>query len=270
MIFNISLYGSKKIYIYHSISIKMSTNEYFIPHISDRLNVFFIKYDTVITNLLQILKASKYDVVDAYYYSKDNPPPHPRYKYTDKLYVGCIFYILKYGSTWESFIGPIPGKQLNKRHNDYLKVDLYSRFFNESLQKYLEHHELKYLSIDSTTINNKYCIEIKKHHPLNKNRKGIKISAIVDDIGSPLTHTIAESTKHDSIIAIDNINDISKSKIIKKELDKTDGHIYLLADKGYDSNKIKEYIQELNMKPIISPNNRNTKNPEKKKISDRR
>jgi hypothetical protein len=39
----------------------------------------------------------------------------------------------------------------------------------------------QYLSIDSTTINNKNCIELEKHLPVNKNRKGVKISAVVDD-----------------------------------------------------------------------------------------
>jgi hypothetical protein len=237
--------------------------KYFTPHISPRLEAFFNKYRTVITNLFKLLKTVKPDIVNSYSYSDLHPPPHPKYKYTDKLYIGCIFYILKYGSTWESFIGPIPGKALNKRHNEYLRIDLYARFFNDSLTKYLRYHNIKYLSIDSTTINNKSCTELEKHLPVNKNRMGVKISTVVDDIGSPLTHTVVESTRHDSSIAIDNINDMANSKIITKALKKTNGHAYLLGDKGYDSNKIRENIKKLNMKSIISPNNRNTKDETK-------
>jgi len=117
-------------------------NPYIIEPISKRLNAFFIKYDAVITNLFKLLKTVKPHIINSYYYSLENPPPHPKYKYTDKLYIGCIFYILMYGTTWESFLGPIPGKQLNKRHNEYLKVKLYSRFFNKSLQKYLEYRDM--------------------------------------------------------------------------------------------------------------------------------
>jgi len=121
----------------------------------------------------------------------------------------------------------------------------------------------QYLSIDSTTINNKNCIELEKHLPVNKNRKGVKISAIVDDHGAPLTFTVVESTIHDSVIAIDNINDMAKSPIIKKAFEKTQGHLYLLGDKGYDSKKIRENIEKLNMKSVIAPNNRNTRDPRK-------
>ena len=106
------------------------------------------------------MKQYKPTIIDFYSYSLKNPPPHPLYKYTDKLYLACILYVIFYGSTWESFIGPISGKLLNKRHHEYIKYDLYSKFFEISLKKYLKTHDVKYLSIDSTIIYNKNCIEL--------------------------------------------------------------------------------------------------------------
>lgn len=131
---------------------------------------------------------------------------------------------------------------------------------------YLKNHDVKYLSIDSTIINNKGCTELNKHLPCNKNRKGIKLSVIVDDIGSPLYCSINESTVHDSKIAAIDINNFSDNKIIKKTLNKTSGYPYLLADSGYDSKTINDKLNKLGFRKIIKPNNKNTKYKKKKKL----
>ena len=159
-------------------------NSIYEPYIHPRLKKNFNEHIDIINIFFNILKKYKPKIVDSFSYTIKNPPPHPNYKYIEKLYLGCILYVIKYGSTWESFLGPIPGKQFNKRHNEYLIYDLYSNFFKESLEEYLKDYIMKYLSIDSTIINNKNCVEINKHHPCNKNRKGIKLSVIVDDIGT--------------------------------------------------------------------------------------
>ena len=43
------------------------------------------------------------------------------------------------------------------------------------------------------------------NQPCNKNRKGLKISTIVDEKGSPLTRNISESTVHDSKLGTKDI-----------------------------------------------------------------
>jgi hypothetical protein len=236
--------------------------------IPKRLQKFFNDHEIVINTIFNILKKYKPNIVDAYLYSSENRPPHPKYKYTEKLYLGCILYVIKYGVTWESFIGPIPGKQLNKRHNEYInRYDIYSKFFNYSLKKYLKTHNIKYLSIDSTIVNNKNCSEFNGRLPYNKNRKGGKIEVIGDDKGSPLIFSISESTKHDSKIAINDINKLSTNKIINEALKKTKGHPYILADSGYDSSNLKEKLKIIHFKGIIKPNNRNTKHAKKRKLS---
>jgi len=157
-------------------------------HFPKRLLKFFKDHDKAISLFFSILKQIKPDIIDAYTYSIDNPPPHPRYKYTDKLYIGCIFYITKYNSSWESFLGPIPGKQVHKRHMEYSKCGIYLNFYNNSLEKYMNSNNknLQYLCIDTSTINNKLCQEVAVHNPVNKNRKGVKISTITDANGTSL------------------------------------------------------------------------------------
>lgn len=68
------------------------------PYINPRLKKFFNDHDNTINLIFNTLKLYKPNIVNSYYFSKDNPPSHPRYKYTDKLYLACIFYIILYGS----------------------------------------------------------------------------------------------------------------------------------------------------------------------------
>lgn len=59
----------------------------------------------------------------------------------------------------------------------YIRLKIYSKFFNLILTKYLENNiNLKYLLMDSTISNNKYNNEeLKGIFTINKNRKDIKI-----------------------------------------------------------------------------------------------
>ena len=240
----------------------------FVPHISNRLMKFFNHYQHIIDMLFNIIKLKKRNIVDSYYYSIKNPPKNPNYKYTEKLYIGCIFYVLKHNNTWESFIGPIPGDQLNKRHNEYCGYHIYFDFYEKCLKKYLKTKKIKYLSIDSTISNNKNNEELIKHLPINKNRRGAKISTITDDIGSPIVvPIIADCTVADSLLAIDNINELVNNKLIINAFNKTNGNIYLLGDSGYDSSFVKSLLVKNNIKPIIMPNNRNTGKGKHQKIN---
>ena len=128
---------------------------------------------------------------------------------------------------------------------------------------------MKYLSIDSTILNNKYCKEHNKHLPLNKNRKGIKVNIICDDIGSPLYSSINESITHDSKVGLKDIHKLVNKKLFKESLKDTKGYPYLLADSGYDSNKIKDKLNRSNIRYIIKPNNINNRYKRKKRISKR-
>ena len=110
----------------------------FVPHIPTRLKNFFDYHKIVIDMMFKIIKLKKPHIINAYSYSIKNPPKNDNYKYTEKLYIGCILYVLKHNNSWDAFIGPIPGKQLNKRHNDYCNYQIYSDFYEKCLKKYLK------------------------------------------------------------------------------------------------------------------------------------
>lgn len=243
----------------------VTKNKYFIPHIPPRLQLFFDENDTQIAEIFGIIKKYKPHIFNTYAFSDNYPPINKRYNFTEKLYIGCILYITKHGSNWESFIGPINGKLCNERHHQYLSYDVYKKYHKKVIDIYLKKNPttMKYLSTDTTIINNKSCSELHNHLPYNKNRKGAKISTIVDSKGTPLILSIGESTRHDINFAIDNVSELAKNDILCNTLNNISGHTYFLGDSGYDGKKMHEATKKIKTTNIVQPNNRGTKNPKK-------
>ena len=116
---------------------KTKKRHIFVPFIPPRLQQFFDDNENVINIMFKVIKSKKPHIIDSYSYSEKNPPKNGNYKYTEKLYIGCIYYVLKHNNSWDAFIGPIPGKQLNKRHQEYCGYRIYSKFYKKCLKKYL-------------------------------------------------------------------------------------------------------------------------------------
>jgi hypothetical protein len=77
--------------------------------INKQFSRFLEKYDYFVDKLFHKLKLFKNDIVNAYVFSSKDPPKRKNYKYTDKLFLGCILYIVLNNCSWTSFIGPIDG-----------------------------------------------------------------------------------------------------------------------------------------------------------------
>jgi hypothetical protein len=197
--------------------------------INESFSNFLQKFENVISILFDSLQSFKSDIPNVYEYSVKFPPKHSNYKYTDKLFLGCILYVALNNCSWTSFIGPINGKQVHKRFMDYSKHDFFKYTFNSIIQKYLNNGNFKHILTDTSCINNKQCIEIK-------------ISAITDHKGAPLYVNTYNSNIHDVKCIENDINDRTLNEQILKHK-----RTIMIADKGYDSKNIK-------------PNNRNTKN----------
>jgi hypothetical protein len=224
---------------------------------------FLNKHERIILKLFDIVKTFKKNIPDTYKYSLKYPPPRSNYKYTDKLFIGCILYIILNNSSWTSFIGPIPGKQVHKKFREYSKMKLFKRLFKRSIKEYLctkSMEKTKLISVDSTNIFNKNCIELKNRNPYYKNKKCIKLSTTVDSLGSPLSITINDSNNHDCKLFNEVFDKMINNKVIKEKLNKRS---ILLADKGYDTKAIRNKIKKSRMKCIITYNKRNCKDKNK-------
>ena len=235
-----------------------------IPSFNKAFSQFLNKHDKIILKLFNIIASFKKDIPNTYKYSSKYPPKRSIYKYTDKLFVGCILYIILNNMSWISFIGPIPGKQVHKKFKEYIKkYNCFEILFNESVEKYIctkSKEKLNIISVDSSAIYNKLSTEIRYKNPFLKNKKCLKVTSLVDCEGTPLNIIVTDGNKHDSKILKENFTKILVNNRIKEKLSKNS---ILLADKGYDSKIIRNKLKNANIKSIIGYNKRNTKDKTK-------
>jgi len=178
------------------------------------------------------------------------------YKYCLKI----IFDMLYTGISWRLMekLLKIRIDAVRKRFNKWISLEVFNKAYNSLFKLYKHKYNIKNLYIDSTVIGNssgslKFGYNIKI-----KNKKSIKITAIVDDNKVPHLLKVTPSNPHDSKIMEDIINDnnINNGKTIN-----------LIGDKGYI--KSTEYINNINKKyniNLITPDRKNTIN--KKLLTD--
>ena len=90
-------------------------------------------------------------------------------------------------------------------------------------------------------------------NPTDRGRSGNKLSVIVEKTGIPIGYYFSKANVHDSKLVKDTFKDI-KIKLPKGNL--------ILADLGYDSNKIRNFFMNHNIRTEI-PKRKNSKTPNK-------
>lgn len=189
---------------------------------------------------------------------KDQKYTHNR-KYSTRDYIKGIIEVISNNVSWRKYNGIINGRTLNNKHNYYVKIGVYDKLYRTNINRYIDNNNkknIKVLSMDSTFINNKNGTEKLGRNIYYKNKKGIKVTSIVDKKGIPLNIHLSSGNKHDARIAPKIINKLEKNK--------SNTNKYLLADKAYDSIKIRNLIKIKNYKPIIA--RRKYKNSKKRSL----
>ena len=118
---------------------------------------------------------------------------------------------------------------------------------------------MKYQMIDSLFVKNKFCCGNFGRNKYYKNKKGIKVSSIVDSSGIPISVICRKGQIYDSQLFKDTYNSIIINTNTKKYQGINKYKQYFLADKGYDTNNIRKLLKEKGYTPIIDHNRRNTK-----------
>lgn len=195
-----------------------------------------------------------------------------------------IIDILKYGFSWRYIYKldktkfktnfkhisnkqekPITNIHWSTIYKVFKKLNYYNIFKNtyiELLNKYVKKSPKKNLTSilsDTSTIYNKYNIDIAKRNAYFKNKRVIKISANTLKSGIPLNIQIYSGNKNDINILDKQLDD---GFYVDYQLN-NNVKIYFLADKGYDSKKLKDKIKRKGYIPIIDYNIRNTKDSNK-------
>src|SRR5437588_2193081 len=101
-------------------------------YINPVLSNFFNKHEQIIKSLLTIVQKIKKNIHDTYKFSEKYPKRTPCSKYTEKLFIGCMLYIIMNNRSWTLFIGPINGKQVHKKFRDYCNNQLFKSLFTDT------------------------------------------------------------------------------------------------------------------------------------------
>jgi hypothetical protein len=181
--------------------------------------------------------------------------------------VDAIVFILRNDINYtRMIINNIPGKTLNTHINFLSKVNIFETTYKQLLRKYLKKskcNKLKYQSIDTSYIYNSQCGENLKRNTNYKGKKGIKISAIVDSNGIPISILAKDANEYDSTFVEDNFDKLLIDADTIKYKGNNKNKQYFLADKGYDSKKVRELVSKKGYIYICPQNKRNIKTESK-------
>jgi len=189
-------------------------------------------------------------------------------KFKEIIYFQEIMKVLNAHMYWSRYEGIVHWKVLHNKHREYINKGYYDELVKRIYSQYISqcgYYIFKYQSTDTSFIPNKFCSNLSRNK-FYKSKKGLKISSINDANGIPLSLFIDKGSIQDpkfinktfDMILIDpNTNKYKNSNRHKQ---------YLLADKGYDSKKVRKIAADKGYSVIIPYNKRNTKDKTKIKI----
>jgi transposase len=175
---------------------------------------------------------------------------HPNKKYSIDLIIGEIIFVLKTGIAWRNLRSSMNWNTLYHHYRRFVKFDIFNKVFNYLRNIYFKSTKSNVQIIDSSFIPNKYGQNNISRNKFYKNKNGNKISLLTDIHGVPLSVFMDKGSVHDISFMSKHLKDC---KFIFKNKNNT-----LLADKGYESKKLRGQLAENNCILII-PKKKNSK-----------
>lgn len=165
-----------------------------------------------------------------------------------KTFIEGIFWMARTGAQWRE-LPDLYGKwnSVYKRFNEWSKKNIWERL----LEFCADDPDTETVMIDATIVRAHACAAgygDQKTEGLGRSKGGFtsKINAKVDALGNILKIIITPGERNDMMQAVPLLEKIEST--------------YVIADKGYDSAAIREYIMQQNGIPVI-PSRSNSKNP---------
>lgn len=170
--------------------------------------------------------------------------------YTNLELLPGILKVLRSGSRWRD----LDNKHLPSGVTHWRRLRYWQRQNGfEDLWVYIlelllkeEKLVLRTASIDGTLIHS-FAFKDATGYSGKHHRTGTKVSLIVDSLGIPLSKLIDIGSAHDSPLAIPTIQQIPTKLLKPIEL--------MLADKGYDDQKIRSFLNSIDIKSDIPQRN---------------
>ena len=165
-----------------------------------------------------------------------------------------IIFVLKTGCSWKYIKN---SKAIYYHFKRFVKYKIFKKTYQQILNLYILTNDSNVHIIDTTDIKNRHGISKIGRNKYYKNKKITKLSSIVDTNGITLSVFIDSGNKYDTELVSNTINNLLVSTKHKRKM---------LGDRGYDSNKTRQLLQQNNYEPIIPQNIRNIKNLNKIRI----
>jgi hypothetical protein len=187
-------------------------------------------------------------------------------KYTEAEYFQEIINFLRNSVYWQRYNGRINGKVLNNKHNFYTSINLYNKIYEYILDLYFRKcktRKLKYQSVDSSFIPNKFGCNNIGRNKYYRNKRGIKIYSIVDSYGIPISTICINGKMNDCKLFSDLFDQmmINPETIKYKNINKYKQ--YFMADSAFDTKKIINKLNNNGYNVLIEQNRRKIKDSSK-------
>ena len=169
------------------------------------------------------------------------------------FYIKYIINITVHGLSWKKLgsLLDLDVDFIRKKYNKWIQLGVFSKVNNIILKQYKKKHKSASLFIDSTNIANfSGCLNFGYNIKI-KNKKSLKISALVDHNKVPYILDISKGSVHDAKIM---------ENIINNNFNNNKQKINLVGDKGYIKNE--NYIKQIKDKhniTLITPLRANSK-----------
>ena len=178
-------------------------------------------------------------------------------------YIESIYTVLKYALPWRSINTKLHYTSYHKFFEKLVSKNIFKTAYSIITNKYYKNiNKRNDLFLDSSMIKNINGKDLLGKNHFDRNRKGNKITVLVDSKGIPISIHLAKANIHDSQL-IEDILDSSTIKIIQSRI---------ISDKGYINPKIKRKLKRRKVN-LIYPyrKNQNIKNStfEKNKLKER-
>lgn len=171
-------------------------------------------------------------------------------KYNFDFYLDKIMYVLKFGIPWRAIqCDKLHYTTYHKFFQKLVKLNIFELTYEILVETYCGQNpdKIKTLFIDSSMIKNINGKDNVGRNHYDRNRKGNKITVLVNCYGIPVSIFLSPSNIHDSKL-IDTSIDKSVIRIVKTKI---------ISDKGYINKKIKNKLNRNRNIRLIYPYRKN-------------
>ncbi len=156
-----------------------------------------------------------------------------------------ILYVLKTGICWRDLRSIINWQSVYFHFQRFVKFNIFKKLYSFLRNTYFKNNKSNIQIIDSTFIMNKFGKNKIARNKFFKNKNCNKVSFITDVNGIPISVLINSGNVHDNTFVENHVKDLY---ILNKKKNKK---IILLADKAYESKKIRDNISKFNYSLMV-------------------